>query len=104
MAIALTSLSKVTLGSGATTLFTAIANTRVVVKRATFTNFGGAPVTISIGVTPSGGSSLAIILVQPIASSETFVSPEMAQLVLNAGTPSPGSAAWQRPATSSYPG
>lgn len=70
---------------GALPYITGAANSQTIIKRAVFTNITGSAVTITVSRTPSGGSPLVIIDVQSIAANSTYLAPELANMVLNAG-------------------
>jgi hypothetical protein len=64
---------------------TCAANVQTIVKRVVFSNPTAGAVTITVTRTPSGGSPLTIIDVQSLAANGTYLAPELANMVLNAG-------------------
>lgn len=77
-----------TVGTVSTTLFTAPANTTVVVKRGVFSNTTAGAVSIVAYKVPNGGSPSGanqIITSQSVAANETYLTPEIADMVFTAG-------------------
>jgi hypothetical protein len=76
------------LTNAAATYFTSPAATTTVVKRALFSNTTATTQTITVNVVTSGGSSSVsnqVINARAVAPGETYVSPELAGVVLGAG-------------------
>lgn len=73
------------LTTSAVAYVTGTANSQTIIKRAVFSNITAGAVTITVSRTPSGGSPLIIIDVQSIAGNATYLAPELANMVLNAG-------------------
>lgn len=68
--------------------YAAPTGTTSVVKRGIFSNVTAAPVTITVNVVPSGGSAALtnqVINARTLAPFETYVSPELAGVVLDPG-------------------
>lgn len=71
-----------------TNLYTAPANTRTIVDKATATNTTAGAVTITFNLVASGGSASAtntVISAQSVAAGATYLCPEVAGHVLNPG-------------------
>ena len=70
------------------TYYTSPTGTTSVVKRALFSNTTASPQTITVNVVQFGGSASAsnqVINARTVAPGETYVSPELAGVVLAAG-------------------
>lgn len=70
------------------TYYTTPASTSAVIKRADFCNNTGGTITFSAYVVPSGGTAVAgnqVISTYSIAANTTYVSPELAGMVLGPG-------------------
>lgn len=68
------------------TYYTAPTGTTAVIKRAVFSNTTASPQTITVNVVTSGGTASAanqIINARTIAPGETYVSPELAGMVIS---------------------
>lgn len=68
--------------------YTSPTNTVSQSKRAVFTNNSNAAVTITVNIVRSGGASVStnvLIPAKAIAPNDTYVSPELAGLILMAG-------------------
>ena len=71
-----------------TTLYTAPANTRTIIDKATITNTTAGAVTATVKLVPSGGSvgaSNTVISAQSIAAGASYLCPELAGHILNTG-------------------
>lgn len=76
------------LGTSAAALYTAPANTRAVVKKATFTNTSAGAVTFTVYRVASGGSpgdANTIIKAKSLAANESYTCPELSNQVIGPG-------------------
>lgn len=73
------------LGTAAAGLYTAPAGKTAVVKRAVFCNSTATATGITVSVSRAGGGATALISAQQIPANSTYLAPELANLVLNAG-------------------
>lgn len=89
MAVALAALTPTTyLSNAAASIYTCPSNQQASVKRAVFTNRDTSAHTITVHRVPSGGSvqnSNMIISARRLTPGESYVAPELASMVLNAG-------------------
>lgn len=69
-------------------VYTVPANTTVKIARAVFCNTSGSATTITAGITTGGANaaSTTLISARPIAPGESYVSPELAGAVIQAGS------------------
>lgn len=80
--------SGILIGTSATTVYTGVAAQVAVVKKATFCNTSASPVALTVYRIPNGGTLSAtyeIIASRSLAVGETYVSPELANVVINSG-------------------
>lgn len=75
----------VALTTSSAAIYTAPSGTKAVIKRAVFTNFSAAAVTVSVTSTRSGGSPLTLIDGQSIPAHTDYIAPELANFVMNTG-------------------
>jgi hypothetical protein len=76
------------INSSTEVLLTVVANGQVIIKRAVFTNTHTAVVTLSVYVVRSGDSpdgTNLMIDAYPLSSGQAYVSPELANCVLDTG-------------------
>ncbi len=78
----------VSLTNAAASIYTTPANGQAVIRRAVFTNHDSSPHVITVHRVPSGGSVLTanmLIDARRLTPGESYVSPELANMVLDAG-------------------
>lgn len=76
------------LTTAAVAYYTSPTGTTAVIKRAVFSNTTAAPQTITVNVVPAAGAVAAanqVINARTVAPGESYVSPELAGVVLGAG-------------------
>jgi hypothetical protein len=77
------------LGNADAVVYTGLTQQTAKVGRAVFTNTGASAVTVTAGITPSGGALTAattMISARTIAPGESYVSPELSGAVILAGS------------------
>lgn len=83
-------VAPVQLGNADANVYAAPTQTTVKIGRAVFCNTSASALTITAGLTTGSGVALAagttLISARPIAPGETYVSPELAGLVIPAGS------------------
>lgn len=76
------------LANAVATIYTAPANSRIVLTRVVFTNVSAATRTVTVHVVRSGGSAASgniLINAKPVSVDESWVCNELAGMVLGAG-------------------
>lgn len=85
---AITLVQNLQLPASIATQYTAPANSKVIIRHAIFTNTTGGAITVTAELVPNAGTAGApatVMSAQSIAAGGTYVSPELAGIVMNAG-------------------
>ena len=85
MTVTPTRFASIQLTNASVDMYTAPANTRAVIKRLAVTNITAGAITVTVTLTPSGGSALTVTSAFSVAAGVSAVLNEWANMVLSPG-------------------